>query len=121
MRKAYDYGWTEIYILKHKELEREAQTLLDTEIPAGVWHAGELETSMMLYVKESLVHMEKATAEFPLFPKEWDSQAIPWKQILQSGAFGDSRSATAEKGEKLYKLWTKKLSESVKCILGKGK
>lgn len=121
MRKAYDYGWTEIYILKHKELEREAQTLLDTEIPAGVWHAGELETSMMLYVKESLVHMEKATTEFPLFPKEWDSQAIPWKQILQSGAFGDSRSATAEKGEKLYKLWTKKLSESVKCILGKGK
>lgn len=119
MRKAYDYGWKEVYVLKHNELEKEAEKILDTQSPAGIWHAGELETSMMLYVRESLVHMEKATAEFPVFPGEWENRAVPWKEILQSGAFGDSQSATAEKGEKLYELWTRKLSERVKCILGK--
>ena len=119
MRKAYDSGWKEIYILQHKDLEKEAQKLLRTPVPEGIWHAGELETSLMLYLKKSLVHMEKATTEFPTASDTCNIQAIPWKNRLQSGAFGDSQAASEETGKRLYEVWVNKLDETVKKILAK--
>lgn len=120
MRKAYDLGWEQVYILQHKDLEKEAGKVLHTPVPAGIWHAGELETAWMLYAQKRLVHMEKATSEFPVLPASWNAQAVPWKKILQSGAFGDSRAATEETGRKLYEIWMEKLDETVKQVIGKG-
>ena len=84
-------------------IEKRVSDILTTPLWNGkVWHAGELETSLMLYLRPELVHMEKATCEFPEVPKAYALSAVSWKSFLKSGAFGDASSASADKGERLY-------------------
>lgn len=71
------------------------------------FHAGEVETSLMLAVASELVHMEKASCEFPARiddPGELRPENAPatfsWatEDISKSGVMGDATQATIEKG-----------------------
>lgn len=75
-----------------------------------VWHAGEFETALMLYLHPELVQMDKAQAEtpraMPLHPftgvpglPKVDLGVVPTDAVVASGTFGDARLATAEKGK----------------------
>lgn len=67
-------------------------------------HGGEAETSLLLYTNPELVHMEDAR-DFG-----WPYDAVPkgglvyWNfdELTREGATGDSRLATAQKGEELF-------------------
>lgn len=83
----------------------------DSEKPGGVSHAGELETSVYLYLNEAAVQMDKAEKDInfheskyywhdlgggsPVRMVEW------WTRISKTGTIGDPTLATKEKG----KLW----------------
>ena len=67
----------------------------------GFFHADEVETSIVLALEPSTVQMDKAQAEYPIFPPAFASQQLYLDSFNSSGVFGDPRPATAEKGERL--------------------
>lgn len=69
-------------------------------------HAGEGETSLMLYLDSENVKMNKAVDE------EWPDN---WKEIgiTKSGSSGYPTKATARKGKKLFEFQKKRLRESL--------
>lgn len=62
-------------------------------------HAGEVETSMMLAIAPECVDMRKAVDEVPTVPRSYLSYGSIFR-ASKSGVWGESRCATAEKGEK---------------------
>lgn len=120
MRELTDRGLGgNVFHIKNAGIEKKAQHILTSPVWNGsVWHAGELETSLMLYAAEELVDMEAATAEFPPVPFFYGKKPVPWKKFLKSGAFGDAACATREKGETLFRLICRELEEQVRCIKG---
>lgn len=84
--------------------------LRESEIPGGMAHACELETSALMYLRGDLVQMDKADREINLTPSEfffWDLET-PSRLIYQewasrnttTGTFGDPTKASVAKGEK---------------------
>ncbi len=69
------------------------------------FHADEIETSLMLAVAPELCHMDRAVADYPEVPTEFDFSPMSWDQITETGVFGDARPATAEKGRILLDRW----------------
>lgn len=77
----------------------------------GMGHAGELETSFMLYLRPDLCHMERVVDETdfiatPSYFMDWiESGSLianpPWDDDTKTGAYGAGSLATAEKG----RLW----------------
>jgi creatinine amidohydrolase len=77
----------------------------------GMGHACELETSLILHLKPSLVHMERVVDETnfvttPSYYMDWvEGGALianpPWDDDTQTGAYGAGSLATADKG----KIW----------------
>jgi creatinine amidohydrolase len=89
------------YDLLWKELLEIAETPNDS-------HAGELETSMMLYLSPSLVK-GRASEEYPNIPKPFivKDKVKYWP----GGVWGNPKKASAEKGEKAIKFMTEKIVE----------
>jgi len=85
----------------------------------GVFHACELETSLMLNARPETVHMELAVDEDP--NKNLDNYNYTilgpyitgWKtsDVTKSGIIGAPSYATAEKGKKFYEYAVKKLRD----------
>ncbi len=67
----------------------------------GFYHADELETSIVLALDATAVHMDRAQAEYPAFPPLYGAIPVDLRSISTSGVFGDPRLATADKGERL--------------------
>ena len=67
----------------------------------GFYHADEVETSMMLALAPEGVRMERAVAEYPVFPADLGTRPMQLRDFNSSGVFGDPRPATAATGEKI--------------------
>jgi creatinine amidohydrolase len=86
-------------------------------------HAEELETSLVLYLDETLVDMTKRVKEigFPISKFHWRSliEAPPlsfvdrWSRISESGVVGDATVASREKGEKLFNVIVERFAELI--------
>ena len=120
LRELTDRGIGEnVFHITNAGIEKQAQHILTTPLWNGnVWHAGELETSLMLYAAAELVDMDAATAEFPPVPFFYGKKPVPWKEFLESGACGDASTATGEKGEALFRLICRELETQIQCIKG---
>jgi creatinine amidohydrolase len=79
----------------------------------SIMHADELETSMMLAVAPERVDMDRAVAEYPVYPPHFGSAPIRWDALDRSGVFGDATASTAEKGERLLELITAAAGEMI--------
>jgi creatinine amidohydrolase len=86
------------------------QELRESEFPGGMAHGGELETSVLLYLRGDLVQFEKARRDINYQPTEffyWDLQ-VPspvffqewFSRYSKTGTLGDPTKATREKGER---------------------
>jgi creatinine amidohydrolase len=89
------------YDLLWKELSEIAETPNDS-------HAGELETSMMLYLSPKLVK-GRAAEEYPKIPKPFSVKDKV--RYWPGGVWGNPKKASAEKGKKAIKLMTDKIAE----------
>ncbi len=74
------------------------------ENPEPEIHAGESETSVMLYLREELVNKDLMMHNdcVPKYPQTI-LNSVPVTQISDTGAWGRPSLATKEKGEKLFK------------------
>jgi creatinine amidohydrolase len=64
-------------------------------------HADEIETSYMLHLAPEFVEMDKAIANYPVFPEDFGVVAYRWTDFSKSPVLGDATAATAEKGCKI--------------------
>ncbi len=84
--------------------------LRDSEYPGGMAHSGELETSVLLYLRPDLVRMERAEKDISFQPSEfffWDLQTPSpiffqewFSRYSRTGTVGDPTKATPEKGKR---------------------
>lgn len=95
-----EFGWRNIWYFP-MAMSKDVAKLIKTPIPMNVAHAGEIETAMMLYLRPELVHMDHATAEFPKAPEEFAYRPMHWKEVMETGSFGDGGAATVELGKAL--------------------
>ncbi len=91
-------------------------------------HAGEMETSVMLYLKPEIVDMSKAVRDMDIYMGQGRSKFIwrdfvnpsPvafmewWSRFSKTGIVGDPTKATREKGEKIVKAAVENLVEFIK-------
>jgi creatinine amidohydrolase len=90
-------------------LEAKRESLL-----GGMGHACELETSLILYLRPELIHLERAVDEMdfistPSYFMDWiEGGALtanpPWEDDTRTGAYGAGSLGTAEKGEYWLKV-----------------
>lgn len=76
----------------------------DFEVWDGLGHGGEGETSIMMAINEDLVDLSLADSQVPHKVNEVSKLAnVIWdiKEVTKTGATGDSRVASVEKGEKM--------------------
>ena len=84
-------------------MAKEEFTAISKAGKGGSCHAGEYETSLMLYLAEELVHPEKAdsgdkiTYESDFFPSKvfWSTWGV---QQSKSGVYGDPTAASKDTG-----------------------
>lgn len=96
------------YELLWKELSEIAETPNDS-------HAGEIETSMMLYLSPELVK-GRAAEEYPKIPKPFIVKDK--MKYWPGGVWGNPQKASAKKGERAIKLIVNKITEILKEIEG---
>lgn len=86
---------------------------------AGILHADEVETSLLLASHPSLVRMEEAAASYPEAPETYGMTTVTMGDLMTTGVFGDPTVATADKGrrwrdsmaEEAARLWTQFLEQ----------
>lgn len=97
------YKELDLYLIVSSELWSEVEKLLETK----PFHAGELETSLMLVVQPELVKMDRAVEEYPTVPPyRIKTTGKPW---MRSGVVGNATLASAEKGKELLEIIVDKL------------
>lgn len=81
-------------------------------------HAGEMETSLMLYLRPDLVWPLTEAGDgsakkfrFTAIREGWAWAERKWTQVTTSTGVGDPRKATREKGEKYFKAVTEKVAK----------
>lgn len=81
-------------------------------------HAGEMETSLLLYLRPELVLPLSEAADgqakkfrFTAMQQGWAWAERQWTKVTTSTGIGDPRLATREKGEQFFTAITKKISE----------
>jgi len=88
-----------IWYFCYPEYKKISKGIMETPMwRDSVFHAGEIETSLMLSVNPERCRMDKAVKEEPIAPADFSYRPIPWREFCESGVFGDARAATAEKG-----------------------
>ncbi len=101
-----EQGYSNVYYLSYMDLKKHGDGIMETELWNGSgFHAGEIETSIVLHIKPESVDMERAVCEYPQAPGDVNLRPIPWINFCKSGIFGDAAKATAWKGEKFLKNW----------------
>ena len=88
--------------------------------PGGMGHAGELETSLMLYFRPDLVKTEKIDDRAPATGSEWHHPDLfatnkvylykPFEEFSTQGNVGEPAYASKEKGERFAAVITDELA-----------
>lgn len=81
-------------------------------------HAGEMETSLILYLRPNLVKPlteagdgKAKKFQFNAIQEGWAWAERKWTQVTADTGVGDPRQATAEKGERFFKAVTTKVAQ----------
>lgn len=103
-----------VLILNFPKLESIAQEICESK-PAGgsFFHADEFETSVVLAEYPEGVKMDKAQANYPIFPSTYGETQILLSSFNPMGVFGDPTKATAEKGKLFLNAFTDSCMEIV--------
>lgn len=86
-------------------------------------HAGEMETSLLLYLRPDLVLPLNEAGDgkarkfkFEAIREGWAWAERKWSQVTTDTGVGDPRKATKEKGEKYFKAVTQKMAHFIEHV-----
>ncbi|MEM3798434.1 MAG: creatininase family protein [Candidatus Bathyarchaeia archaeon] len=77
----------------------------------GIFHADELETSLMLYLRPELVDLGKAVRNYPAAPKTFGYIPLSWAEFTSISVAGDPTLATKKKGRLIFEFFVKRIIE----------
>lgn len=101
-REVFAQGGPKTYFLFYPGLSEAASGVMEKpRSHSGIVHADEMETSLLLALAPEAVHMERAVAEYPDYPPDFDVTPVYWDGVSKSGVFGDATAASAEKGRRM--------------------
>ena len=110
-----------IFVFSIFSLIKEDLKKLRTSDLGGICHAGEFETSIMLYLYPELVKINKLSEEDIVYIPFLDPNYVKkkpknWKTIhySKSGILGDPYQATIEKGKKWFEIIVTKIIDSIR-------
>jgi creatinine amidohydrolase len=83
----------------------------------GIFHAEELETSIMLYLREDLVNLEKAKRNYPTAPITFGYYPHSWKEFSEFSVIGDPTLANKKKGELLFNFFVQRIIDVLRDVL----
>jgi len=99
-----------------------------SDVPGGMAHACELETSLYLAIRPELVQMNRAVCEIPDWESEhawmdWSDGPLSikgqWSGWTESGVIGDATAATAEKGRAWLQRAVEEICEYIDDMAGR--
>lgn len=106
------YGAARVAGVTYFQLAKKEIDSLRSSGPGGTGHAGEFETSMMLHLREALVHMDRAQTTYPepgssyLTTDLTGASAIKvyhdFGDLSASGTLGDPGHADIQKGRRFF-------------------
>jgi len=101
-RILHDEGGPITYCFTHPGMSEAAERVRESPRFHGqLFHACELETSLMLHLAPEHVDMSKAVRDVAHLPSDFDYRPVHWSEITQTGVLGDATLATADKGKTL--------------------
>lgn len=83
----------------------------------GIFHADELETSMMLYLRPDLVKLSLAERNYPKPPTTFGFHPHSWSDFSKISVIGDPTKASEEKGRLLFRFFVNRIIELVRDLL----
>jgi len=109
-----EFGYENVYHLGYMEIKSTADGIMETPLWNGSgFHAGEIETSIVMKINKDMVRRESMEIEYPEIPGDIDIKPIHWKAFVKQGIFGDPTKATEEKGAKYIERWLTGLTELI--------
>lgn len=100
MRAVYAQCDMKVYAFTYPGAEETIARVCTSKRPhKAYFHACEIETSYMLYLRPDMVDMSKAIRQYPEFPPDFDVTPWPWTDVMDVAVMGDATVATAEKGK----------------------
>jgi len=93
-------------------------TWFDAINASGMGHAGELETSLLLYLNEDLLGEPKEAGDAS-WGKKMHGVTFDYDTgvFTQDGVVGDPKKASAQKGKDIFEESTEKLSDLLKALI----
>ena len=81
------------------------------KIKCGIWHASEIETSLLLYLNANLVNTDRYINFDPdeLPP----NREVKWKEFNIFGSYGNLKNSSKEKGERIFSIILEDLSKQI--------
>lgn len=99
-RVLYDECAQKMYAFTYPGVGPAQKQVLTTPRPHPTYfHACEIETSYMLYLRPDRVDMSQAICQYPTFPDTLEVLPTPWSTFMDTAVMGDATAATAEKGK----------------------
>lgn len=83
---------------------------------ATYMHACEIETSYMLHLAPDAVRMERAEANYPTFPDDFDIVPRRWTEFSASAVLGDPRAASAAKGAEILGPVIARMADALRAL-----
>ncbi len=120
---ARHYGRARIVGLTYFQLARERIADIRESDEGGMGHACEFETAMMLHLQPNLVKMDRAAVAYPDTGSPYLSTDLlsgsrvrtymDFKDLSETGTFGDPSLATAAKGGRFFAAVTEELASFI--------
>lgn len=121
-RDVFTAGGPKTYYLFYPGLSEAAAGVTESRRSHGtIVHADEMETSLLLALAPEAVHMERAVAEYPDYPPDFDVTPYLWDAVCSSGVFGDATAASAEKGRRLVDAVLKRTVPLIERLIAEVK
>ena len=100
------------------EVDEEIKNILSKDKNLSIHHAGEMETSIMLYIEPELVKIDKNNiVEVPVIPEEAKYRPISWDKFIKIGSFGNFDIASREKGKKILDIYVNRIIHIINDLM----
>lgn len=114
-RKLIDkYKDFKVLYFSYPGIRKEINEICETKnLHPKYFHACEIETSLMLYMNEEYVQMDKAISDDNNFPIDVDYSPTRWDEFTKNAVLGDATLATKEKGKYIAKALVDRISNVI--------
>ena len=101
-----------VYYLHSNDLGKAAGALIEHELPDGIWHASEVETSLMMLLDDRTVHHDRLGDSIRT-ENVSDLKPVKWNKFNDLGSFGNTDRSSADKGRQIYDLLIHRLGDQL--------